>query len=204
MVRLRQGLRAAAFCAALVTIFFATPVVGQARAGTTPAPGRATATDSWILAEADLLSGRQLTVSCVANADDWASAVAAAGLAPARKGTEYYGLSVIAAGAMYLSPYVCEGLRLGGDAATRDANTLQVAWSVNVLIHESVHMGRHTFDEALAEACARVGLPVELHRLFGIPYRSPELRRLTLAAALLRDTMAGEYKNGTCTAPDAG
>jgi len=204
MVRLRHGLRAAAFCAALVTIFFATPVVEQARAGVPPASGRATATDGWIVAEADLLSGRLLTVSCVANAADWASAVESAGLAPARHGTEYYGLSIIAAGAMYLSPYVCEGLRLGRKATTRDADALQVAWSVNVLIHESMHMGLHTFDEALAEACARVGLPIELHRLFGISYRSPELRRLTLAAALLRDTMDAEYKNGTCTAPDAG
>ena len=38
---------------------------------------------------------------------------------------------------MHLSPYVCEGLRLGASASTRRPNELQVAWSVDVLVHES-------------------------------------------------------------------
>ncbi len=90
---------------------------------------------------------------------------------------------------MHLSPYVCAGLGMGASAATRHANELQVAWSVDVLLHESVHMARFTTDEALVEACARAALPVELHRLYHIDYGSAELRRLTSAAASFRQTM---------------
>ena len=75
---------------------------------------------------------------------------------------------------MHLSPYVCEGLRLGGVAALRAANTLQVGWAVDVLLHESALMGRFTHDESVAEACARAGLPTELNRLYQIAYRSPD------------------------------
>ena len=77
-------------------------------------------------------------------------------------------------------------------------NELQVSWSVDVLIHESIHMGRFTTDEALAEACARVALPVELHRLYGLAYRSPELTRLPLAATWFRRTQGPAYQRGIC------
>ena len=99
---------------------------------------------------------------------------------------------------MYLSPYVCQGLRLGASSVT-PTDELQVAWSVDVLIHESTHLGKFTYNEALAEACARAGLPAELHRLFQIAYHSPQLTRLTLDAAMFRNTMGAAYRGGTCT-----
>lgn len=69
---------------------------------------------------------------------------------------------------------------------------------MNVLIHESVHMGRHTTDEALTEACARIALPAELHRLYKLPYRSVELSRLTLAATWFRRSQDAAYRGGKC------
>ena len=60
-------------------------------------------------------------------------------------------------------------------------------------------MARFTADEALTEACARVGLPLELHRLYHLAYGSAELRRLTAAATLFRQTMGPEYQRGVCT-----
>lgn len=147
--------------------------------------------------EADRLSSRNLTVACAANAGEWGQALAAVGF-PAAEADEYYGFSLIEQGEMHLSPYVCAGLELGLVASSRRANELQVAWSVDVLVHESVHMGRRTSDEALTEACARAGLPLELHRLYGIAYGSPELRRLTAAATSFRQTMGSVYQRGVC------
>jgi hypothetical protein len=69
---------------------------------------------------------------------------------------------------------------------------------VDVLLHENVHLARLTSDERLTEACARIGLPAELHRLYGVGYRSAEMRRLTLAAALFRSTQGAAYRGGTC------
>jgi hypothetical protein len=155
-------------------------------------------TDAWIGAEADFLSRRLLTVVCAANAQDWAHALAEAGFPPAQA-DEYYGFSRIREGEMHLSPYVCEGLRLGASASTRRSNDLQVAWSVNVLVHESTHMGRSNPDEALAEARARAGLPLELHRLYGIAYHSAEMSRLTSAATWFRRTEPPAYHGGTCS-----
>jgi hypothetical protein len=156
--------------------------------------------DAWISAEGDYLSRRKLVVACAATAQDWARALGAAGFR-SDEADLYYGFSLIAQGEMHLSPYVCEGLRLGLLASTRSGNELQVAWSVDVLVHESVHMARFTFDEALTEACARAALPLELHRLYGLAYRSPELSRLTLAATLFRRTQGHAYQTGTCPAP---
>jgi hypothetical protein len=186
------------FLAALLAVVFVT-VISQAQATTGAAPVQ---TDAWISAEADYLSGRTLTVVCAATAQDWAGALADAGLPPA-DADEYYGFSRIRLGEMHLSPYVCEGLRLGQVAATRRANELQVAWSVDVLLHESVHMARFTVDEALTEACARVGLPVELHRLYGVAYYSAEMSRLTFGATWFRRTQEAAYRGGTCSAPPA-
>ena len=123
-------------------------------------------------------------------------AFAAVGL-PAGEADEYYGFSLIR------GRDAAEPVRLRRDAARSDgtaraANELQVAWSVDVLLHESAHLGRFTYDEALAEACARSGLPAELHRLYGLAYHSPELTRLTLAATWFRRTQAAAYQGGTC------
>jgi hypothetical protein len=171
--------------------------VGGAQAAATRAHQAASARDAWIGAEANRLSGRSLTVTCAASGEEWARTLTAVGF-PSAQADEYYGFSLIEQGEMHLSPYVCAGLRLGLPAATRRANELQVAWSVDVLVHESVHLGRFTSDEALAEACARAGLPVELHRLDHVAYGSAELRRLTAGAALFRKTMAAAYQGGVC------
>ncbi len=174
---------------------------GGAQAGAirAAAPGPAGApaqVDAWIEAEAGYLSGRRLTVTCASSAQEWSQSVAAVGLAGSA--ARVYGFSLIQPGEMHLGPYVCEGLRLGSVATTRRQNELQVSWAVNVLIHESVHLGRFTADEALTEACARSGLPAELHRLYGLAYHSPELTRLTLAATWFRRTQAVAYQGGTC------
>ena len=160
--------------------------------------GAARADEAWIGAEANRLSGRSLTVTCSATSVDWGRALSAVGF-PAAQADEYYGYSLIEQGELHLSPYVCTGLRLGRSVATRRANELQVAWSVDVLVHESVHMARYTWDEALTEACARTGLPLELHRLYDVAYGSAELRRLTAAASQVRLTMSAEYQHGVCT-----
>jgi hypothetical protein len=152
---------------------------------------------AWISAAADRLSGRGLDVSCAANAAGWMLDLAEAGL-PAAEADEYYGFSMIAEGDMHLSPYVCQGLQLGLSAAARASHSLQVAWAVDVLLHESAHLGRFTTDESVAEACARVGLPNELHRLYGIPLRSAELAQLTSSASVFRQTMDAAYQGGSC------
>ena len=161
-----------------------------------PLSARARA-DAWIPAEAQRLSGRLLSVTCADGRDDWARTVGSVGL-PAADAEEYYGFSLIQAGEMHLSPYVCRGLQLGRAAASRRSNELQVAWSTDVLLHESAHLGRFTADESLTEACARVALPAELHRLYGIAYHSAEIERLTSSAALFRRTMSAAYQGGEC------
>ena len=155
------------------------------------------ATPAGLTAEADYLSGRSLTVVCASTSLEWRQALTANGLAAA-DADEYYGFSLIPAGELYLSPYVCEGLRLGA-SGIRPADELQVAWSVDVLVHESTHLGKFTYNEALAEACARAGLPAELHRLFQVAYHSPQMQRLTLDAAAFRNTMGAAYRSGTCS-----
>ena len=162
----------------------------------------AASVDAWIAVEADRLSGRTLVVSCADDARGWAQALRAVGLPPAGA-DEYDGFSLIQRGELHLSPYVCNGLRLGLAPSTRRSNELQVAWSVDVLVHESVHLGRFTADEALTEACARAGLPGELHHLSGIAYHSVELERLTRLAALVRRTMGPAYQGGACPPPGA-
>ena len=190
--------RAFAFASLVVALAaLSSGAIGGAHAGTF---GVSVRTNAGIATEADYLSGRTLTVVCAATGPQWRQALAAVGL-PADEADEYYGFSLIPEGELHLSPYVCDGLRLGASAATRAANELQVAWSVDVLLHESTHMGRRTYDEALVEACARVGLPGELHRLYGVAYHSPEMRSLTLAAASLRSTQGRAYQGGTCPAP---
>ncbi len=153
--------------------------------------------DTWIAAEATFLSGRPATVVCASNAAEWRRALVGVGFSPSPAG-EYYGFSLIEGSAMYLSPYVCEGLRLGRVASWRRQHELQVSWSVDVLIHESVHLGRSTTDEALTEACARNGLPLELHRLYGLAYRSGELARLANGATWFRRTQLAAYQGGSC------
>ena len=211
MVSSRFGARSATTIALLLALLLVL-AAGRPHAGAVAVPTRAGAGVSvpgsvavvsvgapvWVAAEADILSGRNLTVVCAASIDDWAQSLSAVGF-PTGHADEYYGFSLIAQGVMYLSPYVCEGLRLGGDASTRRSNELQVAWSVDVLIHESVHLGRFTVDEARTEACARVGLPLELHRLYRIAYRSAEMSRLTSAAAWARHTQEAPYQGGTCS-----
>ena len=145
--------------------------------------------DAWIGAEADRLSGRSLTVTCADTQAEWGQELGLAGF-PAAEADQYYGFSLIEQGELHLSPYVCAGLQLGARRQRRGARTsFRSAWSVDVLVHESVHMARFTSDEALTEACARVGLPLELHRLYHLAYGSAELRRLTAAATLFRQTM---------------
>lgn len=199
MVSSRSTLRSAAILAAAIALVLVIPD-GRARAaaihttdvGTTPA-----LTAAWISAEAEYLSGRKLTVTCATSASGWLQALSAVGLVPGAA-EQVYGFSLIQQGEMHLSPYVCEGLRLGSSASTRRQRELQVSWSVDVLIHESVHMGRFTTDEALTEACARAGLPVELHRLYGLAYRSAELGRLTSAATWFRRTQGARYQGDAC------
>ncbi len=187
--------RARAFATlAVVLTALSAGLIGAAHAGTFTVSVR---TDAGIAAEADFLSGRTLTVVCAASGPQWGRTLAAVGL-PADEADEYYGFSLIPEGVMHLSPYVCDGLRLGANATARAANELQVAWSVDVLLHESTHLGRFTYDEALAEACARTGLPAELHRLYGVAYHSSEMRSLTLAAASLRSTQGRAYQGGSC------
>ncbi len=179
---------------------------GSAVAAPTTLPSgtpKSTASQSVILSadqitkEADFLSGRALTVTCGTSAASWAQSLQAVAL-PAINGAEFYGFSVIAAGEMHLSPYVCEGLRLGANRRSRDLNELQVGWSVDVLVHESAHLGRFTNDEAVAEACARAGLPGELHRLYGLGYHTAEMSALTLAATWFRRSQDASYQGGAC------
>jgi hypothetical protein len=180
----------------IATLVAAVAVVLPSSAGSARAAAPAR-TEAWISAEADYLSGRELTVLCATSAPEWRESLAAVGLV-AGGTTQVYGFSLIQRGEMHLSPYVCEGLRLGTVASSRRQNELQVSWAVDVLIHESTHMARFTTDEALTEACARSGLPVELHRLYGLAYHSPELTRLTLAATWFRRTQGLAYQKGTC------
>jgi len=193
-----------ALLTALVALSFAT--AKEARADTLATPDGvgvghiAVTTDAWISAEAERLSGRKLTVVCAGTAQAWVQRLTEVGL-PAAAADEYYGLSLIQRGEMYLSPYVCEGLRLGIVASTRRSHELQVAWAVNVLIHESVHLGRFSSDERLTEACARIALPIELHRIYQVAFRSIEMRRLTSAATWFRRTQPPDYQGGTCSAP---
>lgn len=204
MVRTQTRTRTVALVAGIVAALFVAPVT-EARVHTTagPAPAGvgAVLTQASIAAAADRLSGRRLTVVCAAGAREWAYALTEVGLPGVAD--EYYGFSLIHRAELRLSPYVCEGLRLGGLAATRRSHELQVAWSVDVLIHESVHLARFSTYEAVAEACARIALPIELHRLFGVALRSAEMRRLTSAAAWFRRTMPPAYRGGTCTPPGA-
>jgi hypothetical protein len=195
-----------ALVTAIVSAVVAVPVTGaqpdsvvtQSRTGV---GGAAMQADTWISAEAERLSGRALIVGCAGGAEDWAARLSRVGLTgPAG---EYYGFSLVQRGEMHLSPYVCEGLRLGTSASTRRSHELQVAWSVNVLIHESVHLARFSADERVAEACARIALPRQLHRLYQVEYHSAQMRRLTSAAAWLRRTMPPAYQGGTCSAPGA-
>lgn len=194
------ALRVAGAAAALLLFSSGAPSAHAAIFGQT-SPASVVRSSAWISSEAERLSGRRLTVSCAESAQSWATTLGDAGLPPS-EADEYYGFSVIQAGEMRLSPYVCDGLQLGVAASTRKSNELQVAWSVDVLIHESTHLGRSTPVESLAEACARVGLPNELHRLYGIAYGSTELKRLTSLATLFRRTMGAAYQGGVC--PPAG
>lgn len=193
MVSSRHRVRAFASLLAILLVGAAS----HAEAGTFGKTTVSVRTDAGIAAEADYLSGRNLDVECSTTAGSWAQALAAAGL-PAADASEYYGFSLIPEGELQLSPYVCEGLRLGSTPSTRRTHELQVAWSVDVLVHESVHMRRFTYDEALAEACAQAGLPAELHRLYGLSYHSSEMSRLTLAAASFRSTQSSAYQGGSC------
>jgi hypothetical protein len=194
MVSYRGTVRAIAILSATLAALVVNPIGSAAEL-----PAGTVESDAWIVAEAEYLSGRTLTVVCAAGGQEWERALTAVGFAPGAS-EEYYGFSLINSGEMHLSPYVCEGLRLGKSGAVRRRNELQVAWSVNVLVHESVHMGRFSTDEALTEACARTGLPGELHRIFGVAYRSAELSRLTLAATWFRRTQGPAYQGGTCAA----
>jgi hypothetical protein len=189
--------RARGRAVSLLSIVFAlVALVGSAQAMAAPG-GSSSELNAWVTAEADHLTSRQVTVACSSDAASWASTLASAGLATSQS-SEVYGFSLIAEGEMYLSPYVCTGLRLGANAQTRAANTLQVAWSIDVLLHESLHLERSTSDEALAEACARAELPGELHRLYRLAYHSPELQASTLAATWFRRTQPARYQGGTC------
>jgi len=187
---------------AFVAAILVAPATG-ARAESSIAPGGAgigattVRSAAWISTEAERLSGRRLTVVCAVNARAWAQELADVGLFG--EAEEFYGFSLIRQGEMHLSPYVCEGLRLGTSASSRRANEFQVAWSVNVLIHESEHLAGSSTDEKSAEACARVALPSELHRVYRGGYRSAEMKRLTSAAAWFRGTMPSEYQGGTCS-----
>ena len=159
-------------------------------------------TAAWISDTAEHLSGQKLVVVCATNAPEWRQTLATVGLPPGLA-DRVYGFSLIQRSEMYLSPYVCEGLRLGRVPSTRRQNELQVSWSVDVLIHESIHIGRATTDEALTEACARTGLPIALHRIYGLAYRTPELARLSQAATWFRRTQGDAYQGGTCAPPTA-
>ena len=189
---------------AFVAAILVAPATG-ARAESSIAPGGAgigattVRSAAWISTEAERLSGRRLTVVCAVNARAWAQELADVGLFG--EAEEFYGFSLIRQGEMHLSPYVCEGLRLGTSASSRRANEFQVAWSVNVLVHESVHMARFTLDEKLTEACARIGLPIELHRLYRVAYHSAQMSRLTSAATWFRRTQPSAYQGGTCPPP---
>jgi hypothetical protein len=188
--------RAVTFFSIVFALVALVALGGSARAEAAPGTGGAQL-NAWVAAEAEHLSGRTLTVVCSSDAASWTSTLTSAGFVASQE-SEVYGFSLIAEGGMYLSPYVCAGLRLGANARTRAANTLQVAWSVDVLLHESVHLGRSSSDEALAEACARAELPGELHRLYRLAYHAPELRALTLAATWFRRTQSAGYQGGMC------
>ena len=188
------------FVVGLLTAIVAIAVtpVTEARADTAATHSTTKQSDAWISAAADRLSGRRVTVVCAASEPDWAQRLTAAGLPGAAD--EYYGFTFIHRNEMQLSPYVCDGLRLGMSESGRRANELQVAWSVNVLIHESVHLANFSMDERTTEACARAALPNELHGLYGVAYRSAEMRQLTFASTWLRRTMPAEYQGGSCSA----
>ena len=191
-----------AFVMTTVAAIFLSPVAdaqahtfAQAGAGA----GDAVRTHTFVSAQAERLSGRALTVVCAASAQEWAQGLTEVGLPGAAD--EYYGFSLVQRGEMRLSPYVCEGLRLGGATSTLRSNEMQVAWSVDVLIHEGVHLGRLSVDEKVAEACARIALPSELNRLYGVRYGSAQMRRMVSAAAWFRGAMPLAYQGGTCPAP---
>ena len=84
-------------------------------ANAAPQHGVASARDAWIGAEADRLSGRNLTVTCADTQAEWGQELGLAGF-PSAEADQYYGFSLIEQGELHLSPYVCEGLRLGAVA----------------------------------------------------------------------------------------
>ncbi len=188
-----------AIAAASITV----ACIGSVAQATAAAGRPAASTAAWISDEAERLSGRKLVVVCSANETGWRQTLASVGLAP-DKSDQIYGFSLIERGEMYLSPYVCGGLSLGRTPSRRRQSELRVSWSVNVLIHESIHIGRATTDEALTEACARDALPAALHRLYGVAWPSRELTRLSGAATWFRRTQGAAYQGGACapsTAP---
>ena len=80
--------------------------------------GTSAQTEAWISDEAGYLSGRKLTVVCAANAQEWAQRLTEVGF-PAAEADEHYGFSLIRRAELHLSPYVCEGLRLGALPSVR-------------------------------------------------------------------------------------
>lgn len=124
MVRVRRVLVVlAAFVAVSYLGTIATAQAATSRTGIGIATGTPAA--GWIAAEANHLSGRNLTIVCATTDQEWAQTVGDAGL-PAAEADQYYGFSLIPEGEMHLSPYVCDGLGLGSQRATRKANELQV------------------------------------------------------------------------------
>lgn len=131
MLRARPTTRAFVILAALLAAVIVRPV-GDAHAGPSPVFFTSAAAAFFLqqsvrmATEAEYLSGREVTVTCSTTAGEWAFALASADFRPA-EADQYYGFSLIDQGVIHLSPYVCEGLRLGAIPSTRRQNELQVA-----------------------------------------------------------------------------
>lgn len=155
-------------------------------------------TDALVERTTDHFSVRDSATTCAATESEWEKSLVDAGFPPNDQGVYHFAFSYPLAGTVYYSPYVCVGIRKGLVANYRRLNPLRVAWAVDVLVHEAMHVRLSSANEQQAEACAAKYLAYALNRLYKIKYRTPEMRLLTLLALAKRRTLQPHYLNGRC------
>lgn len=155
-------------------------------------------TDALVEATTDHFSVRPAATACAATEDEWAQTLMNAGLQGHSDSNYYYGFSYPQRSDVYYAPRVCVGLRRGLNATYRRSNPGRVAWAVNVVVHEAMHVRLISHNEATTEACAAKYLPVALNRLYRIKYHTAEMRLLTGRALTMRRQMPAAYQGGRC------
>ena len=155
-------------------------------------------TDALVESTTDFFAIRPATTECASTEAEWTQTVMDAGFTNHSDTNYIFGFSFPVRGDIYLAPRVCVGLRRGTAATYRRSNPGRVAWGVNVVLHEAMHVRLTTRDEAVTEACAAKYLPVALNRLYKIKYRTAEMRLLTSKALTMRRQMPAAYQGGRC------